>query len=445
MSALYTVDDKGKLTLKFHPGQAKVWNSQRRFVLMLAGTQGGKTSFGPWWLWREIERQGPGDYLAVTTTYPLFMLKMLPEMTKVFCEVLGIGRLWRGQGVIEIRDPATGEFLAQNAQDQMYARVILRAASSPSGLEAATANAAWLDECGQDSWDALIWEAILRRLSLRQGRVLGTTTVYNMGYLRNEWYDHWVNGDPEYDVIQFDSTLNPVFPKAEFERAMRKMPRWRFEMFYRGKFARPAGLIYNMFEDEMVVDPFIIPLEWEEVVGIDFGGANTATVWLAHDQRNDMWYLHHETLEGNMSSVEHARKIAETAGRKIAWTTFTGGAKSEIQSRMDFGEGGIEVLMPTVGDVEAGISRVIELINLNKLRIFKNMTGVRHELATYRRKLDDAGLATNDIMHKNTFHRLDALRYAVTRIELETGDSMLDLGKVEGFKHVFDSNVGRKV
>lgn len=43
-TTLYTVNgDKAELGL--HPGQARVWNSDRRFVFMIAGSQGGKTSF----------------------------------------------------------------------------------------------------------------------------------------------------------------------------------------------------------------------------------------------------------------------------------------------------------------------------------------------------------------------------------------------------------------
>ena len=65
--SLWSVDG-GKLTLSFHEGQARAWKSQRRFIFVLAGTQGGKTSWGPWWLWREIQRTARkgelNDYLA---------------------------------------------------------------------------------------------------------------------------------------------------------------------------------------------------------------------------------------------------------------------------------------------------------------------------------------------------------------------------------------------
>ena len=52
-----------KLRLNLHQGQTKAWDSDRRFVFAIAGTQGGKTTFGPWWLNREIERTTGGKGL----------------------------------------------------------------------------------------------------------------------------------------------------------------------------------------------------------------------------------------------------------------------------------------------------------------------------------------------------------------------------------------------
>jgi len=87
-SDIYAIDENGKLKLRLHEGQTRAWDSERRFVFVIAGTQGGKTSFGPWWLWREIKECGEGDYLVVTATYDLFKLKLLPEMQRVFGRVL---------------------------------------------------------------------------------------------------------------------------------------------------------------------------------------------------------------------------------------------------------------------------------------------------------------------------------------------------------------------
>ena len=93
--SLYRINGQ-QLQLRFHVAQAKVWRSDRRFTWFIAGTQSGKTSFGPWWLEREIRRRGQGDYIAATASYDLFKLKMLPEMRAVFERLLGIGRYWSG-------------------------------------------------------------------------------------------------------------------------------------------------------------------------------------------------------------------------------------------------------------------------------------------------------------------------------------------------------------
>ena len=46
--------EPGAISVPFHAGQLAAWESERRWVAIVAGTKGGKTSFDPWWLWREI-------------------------------------------------------------------------------------------------------------------------------------------------------------------------------------------------------------------------------------------------------------------------------------------------------------------------------------------------------------------------------------------------------
>jgi hypothetical protein len=387
---------------------------------MLAGTQGGKTSFLPWWLAREIGARGAGDYLAVTASYDLFKLKFLPEMRFVFEEILGMARWWAGQRVLELRDPETGQFKAKHADDRMWGRIILRSAGSSGGLESATAKAAILDEAGQDEFTLEDWEAILRRLSLERGRVAIATTLYNVGWLKSELYDPWVEGDKDIDIIQFPSTLNPRFPVEEFERARRRMQDWRFSMFYRGEYAKPASLIYGDFTDSMLVDPFAIPRDWEQVCGIDFGGANTALLWLAEDPDSGVWYAYRESLEGGKTTREHCQSAREKELEGTSYT-YVGGAGSETQQRADWQAEGVDVRQPPISDVEAGIDRVAALIKAGQFRVFRGLRGLRDELGGYSRKTDSAGNPTDEILNKRHYHRLDALRYAATIIQDYTG------------------------
>ena len=66
--------------------------------------------------------------------------------------------------------------------------VLFGYAAEPESLESATAKAAWLDEAGQKRFRLASFEAILRRLSLAQGRVLLTTTPYDLGWLKQRLY-----------------------------------------------------------------------------------------------------------------------------------------------------------------------------------------------------------------------------------------------------------------
>jgi len=356
--------------------------------------------------------------LAVTASFDLFKLKMLPEMRMVFESILDIGRWWAGERVIELKNPKTGKFEAKRSDDPMWGRIILRSAQSKGGLESATAKAAWLDECGQDGFTLEDWEAVQRRLSLNQGRALGTTTPYNIGWLKSEIYDPWEDGtDPDLDVINFPSTMNPRFPQAEYDRMAGKMQTWRFQMFYDGLLVKPAGMIYGAFTSDLLVDDFPIPSHWARAAGIDFGGANNAIIWAAQDPDSEIWYIYKEWLGGGLTSKEYAQKAKDglpepdSEQRGPISVRAWGGAGSEDQARRDWAAGGFPISEPLVSDVEAGIDRGVRLIKENKVRVFKSCKGFRDEIGSYKRELDEAGNPTDKIEDKRHFHRMDAYRY----------------------------------
>jgi len=396
-----------KLVLSFHSGQQRAWDSNKRFVLVVAGTQSGKTVFGPWWLVREIQRCGPGDYLAVSASFDLFRLKMLPELLRVFQELAILGPVeWRASDRV-ILLPSMG------------ARIILRSAESGGGLESATAQAAWLDEAGQESFSLATWEAVLRRLSLSQGRVLITTTLYNLGWLTDIMDECDQGKRPDWDVVQFPSTVNPAFPHEEYERARREMAPWRFAMMYEGLKARPSGLIYSDYNPARHrIPPFPIPLGWRRYVGIDPGGANTAAVWLAEsDDEEPVYYLYHELLTGDMSTPDLVAKIT---GFDELVSQYWGGAHSESQMRRDWTAAGRYVYEPPVQDVEAGIARVTRLLREDRLRVFADCELTHRQFQSYSRVLDASGQPEDRIANKETYHMLDALRYVVAGLRNRT-------------------------
>jgi hypothetical protein len=402
-----------KITL--HPGQTAAWDSVARYTFAIAGHQSGKTSFEPLWLDREIRNCGPGDYLAVTSTYDVFKLKFLPEMIKYFVNVFG----W---------SYAKADRVIYKGSGDDETRIILRSASAPGGLESSTIKAAVIDECGQDEFSLETWEAIQRRLSLSQGRVFGGTTPYNLGWLKTEVFDRWRKGDPDYRVIQFKSTMNPLFPMKEYYRMKARMQPWKFAMFYDGEFSRPAGLIYGDFTDWHKVPAFEIPTYWPVFICVDFGAVHTAKLFIVQDPQTNVYYVVDDRVEGDMTSREHVATVKANDYYQAGATGF-GGSASEKQFRADWKDAGLFLKEPTIKEVESGIDKVTELIKTKRLRVFEKCAGLIDEIGRYARKLGPDGEPTDEIKDKQTFHRLDALRYFAVGIlngivEEEEGESL---------------------
>lgn len=445
----------GGVARPFHRGQALAYDNPLRITAMLAGTQGGKTGFGPWWLVKEIIGRGGGDHLAVTATYDLFKLKMLPALLEVFQDILQIGRFWAGDRILEIADPTSGRFYARRATDKMWGRIILRSADSLGGLESATARSAWLDEAGLPGFTLGAYRAIRRRLALAQGRLLITSTLYDIGWLDTEVLDraekggekiierqgdaeleHTVNPAASIALIQFDSIINPQYPIEEYREMESKLPAEDFEMQYRGRRARMRTRIYDTFTRQRDTCPrFPIPEHWERYLGLDFGGVHTAGMYYAEEPESGRLYCYRSYLEGGRTAKAHAE--AMVSGEPGQPHT-RGGAKGEGQWRDEFASGGLSVRLPRVADVALGINIVYAEIKNHRIIYFDDLEEAIAQHERYRRKRAKDGTLTDEIENKASFHFLDAERYIIASIRGESGQADArdygDLGSVEGYR-----------
>lgn len=417
MSDLIEIASDGQLRLNLHKGQWQAWESQRRFVAVLAGTQSGKTSFGPLWLLREIEWRGPGDYIIATPTFPLLELKALPEFKRLFETYLGLGKYTGSPSRRFTFSKAGAKRLFRERYDPyLDTNVFFGYAADPESLESATAKGAWLDEAGQRKFKLGSWEAILRRLALNQGRALITTTPYDLGWLKQKIWDRWKAGAPTIDVIRFESTTNPRFSQKEFERARADLPAWKFDLFYRALFTRPAGLIYDCFNEAVHKCPrFTIPQHWPRYLGLDFGGVNTAGVFYAEDpsaRRPDFikLYAYREYLAGGRTAADHAEALLKG---EPGLEACVGGSLSEGQWRSEFRAGGLPVRPPATREVEVGIDRVYGAHKRGEITVFEDMDGYLEQKMTYSRELNETGEPTEEIEDKSDFHYMDAERYII--------------------------------
>lgn len=403
---------ESEMRLNLHSGQTRVWESEKRIVVMQGSIQVGKTVLGPPWLEREIGVRGAGDYLAVTSTFPLMESKMLPELKQEFEQRLGWGVYKAASRIFESHDRLRGA---------PASRIIVGSAQNPESLAAATANAAWCDELGQHQFSRAAWDEVLRRLSLSRGRVLGTTTLYEFGWYKLELYDKWRAGDPDIDIIEVDALANPAFPIEEYEDAKKRMPRWKFNMFYRGIFEKPAGIIYDSFDESVCVIPrFELSKTWPRYVGHDFGPNNTAAVWYAQDPVTGWLYVYQAYLSGGQSSYDHSQKFkALSVGENIV--KRVGGAHGEQGWRDAFTAAGwpisesrLTVNGGAPGSVEVGIDTVYGWHKRNAIFVFNDVKLYLDEKLSYSRKLDDAYQPTDEIDNKSSFHLMDAERYLLS-------------------------------
>jgi PBSX family phage terminase large subunit len=365
--------------VELHEYQTKAFQSQARFVAIIAGTGGGKTFFLPIWLLNEIAKNPQEQFFVVSPTFSLFQRTTFPECKK---------RLDRHIGGIYKEQKKRYELSTGGI-------VYFGSADNPDSLEGGQMVASAIDEAGQIKLAS--WQAIQRRLGVKMGRCLITTTPYGLNWLYKDFYLRWKNGDPDYDVIQFESINNPYYPKEEYERAKRTLDSRIFDMRYRGLFRKLSGLVYPDFNQENVINPFEIPKEWTVFGGIDFGYNNPFVALQLVIDKDDNIYLIDEYYQSGKYLREHAEHL-----RKDIIYYCDPSAKQDIEELKS-----INIQAESANnEVDRGIEMVGSLIKSKRLKVFKTCRNFLDEIETYHRDEKDKIVKKDD-------HCMDNIRYAI--------------------------------
>lgn len=417
----------GRLEINPSQPQMNALTSEALVTGMQAGTGSGKTSVLALWLKMEMEKRGPGDYLMAAPTFPLMEPRVLPEFRELYTQFLGWGSYHPGYHRFESYERVGGE--------PAY-RIFLGSAANPESLESATVKAAAIDELAQKQFNRTAWEAIRRRCGFHNGRIFYATTLYEVSsWYKTEIYDKWKGGDPQFNIIQCDSISNPSYPRVQWELAKASLPPWKFNMFHRGIYEKPTGLIYDAFEEEtQVIEGFDLRQpqykEWPRYTGHDFGPNNTAVVWVAQDPATGFLYVYREYLQGGLSVGQHAQEWKRLSrGEEVRLRA--GGAWGEEEIRYAYTAAGWPIFKPALRDVEAGIDQVYSFIAKNQLFVFRDCQRFINEILTYSRELDENYESTDKIHAKSRFHCMDSLRYLLSGFSPERAD-----GRKEPFMKV---------
>lgn len=392
----------------FHEGQLEAWAAEERTIAVIAGTQGGKSTFGPWWLLREIQRKGPGDYCIVGPTLELLKKKALPEMIRVFAD-LKLGEYKSAERLFVFSEHG---LISMFGTSDEPCKIFVGYATKQDSLESATYKAVWADEAGQADFKLGSYQALNRRLAIHQGRILFSTTPYTWNWLKSEIYDRYVNNEEGYAVVNFPSNLNPAFPQAEFERQRKLLPEWLFGLMYEGKFTKPAGVVFPSFFDSGRCARFEIPASWRRLSGHDFGPIHTAACFAAQNPKTGVIYVYGTYMPGEQRTTEnHGASMLKKQNLRTAPLAW-GGAPSEDNWRRDFTNVGYPIRKPPVADLFEGIHRLDSLIQRGLFKVFDDLKHLCEEFTTYSYELSKTGEVLDDkIQDKETYHRIDCCRY----------------------------------
>jgi phage terminase large subunit-like protein len=171
-----------------------------------------------------------------------------------------------------------------------------------------------------------------------------------------------------------------------------------------------SGLIYPILEQKLVCDPFDIPDYWPRCFGMDFGWHNTAAIFAAHDQDNDVVYLYAEYKDGHLTPQHHAAHIMKLGANWMPGAYDYAGENAG----QAYGENVVELYQKegirnwirADKKVSEGIYKVLQRMESDKLKIFSTLRKTLAELRMYIR--DDNGK-----VKKGDDHLMDSLRYLI--------------------------------
>lgn len=276
----------------------------------------------------------------------------------------------------------------------------------------------WFDE--EPPFD--IYRECQMRVLDKQGEIFGTMTpLKGLTWVYKEIYLN-ANNSPEvwHDSMSWHD--NPFLSKTEIDFFSSCLPEDELASRRDGKFTALGGQVYPEFDENVhIIEPFDVPLEWQDNISIDPGLNNPLSAhWYAVDFDGNV-YVVAEHFEAKKDVVYHAERLKQISQR-LSWKRERNGmlgalidsaatqrtlaaTKSVVEL---FYDNGILVNPRVNKDMFSGISTVKRYLKDGEgkphLFIFKNCTNLIREFKSY-------WWGDQDLPIKNDDHSLDELRY----------------------------------
>jgi len=379
-------------TFELHTQQRKALQSKARFIAMITGIQGGKTTTGCFWTMDGVSKFPGDDFLIAAPTYKILQQSTLRKFFELFPE---LRRFYKAQDQVIMLPNGT--------------HIYIRSTEDPDAIEGMTLRRAWLDEGGQMKERA--WINTQGRTSILQGQVLVTTTPYFLNWLYNDFYKSWQDNNPDFEVIQYQSSDNPWFPNVEQERAKGQMKVEDYERRYLGLFRQLRGLVHSWFEPKYIVDE-VPPDEkiYEIMAGIDWGFSRpTGALWLAFAKSGNI-YIIDEYYKAQLSIQQNVENIKSIDKNHKA--TYFFADPEDPEAIMNANQAKLRVV-PASKPVAEGLEAVRKYGIKGNIWVLRKCTNFIDEIQTYHYPEPQEDKFVKDEPVRVNNHLMDCIRYII--------------------------------
>ena len=211
-------------------------------------------------------------------------------------------------------------------------------------------------------------------------------------------------------VIQFSDTPSvdqsymqigwndaPHMTDEKKERLLAQYPAHQRKMRSEGEPMLGHGRIYDIDDDFILCDPFIIPDFWGVIVGMDFGWDHPqAFVKLAFDPDNDITYVINSWKAAKVSANDAWGAVKHWAeGVPVAWPAdglqHEKGKDVATQQKKNWSDAGFSLIYEHATwleggvSVESGLYKIADLQRKGKYKVFKGQPALMEEHRQYHR------------------------------------------------------------
>jgi phage terminase large subunit-like protein len=279
-------------------------------------------------------------------------------------------------------------------------------------------------------------ECLMRLIDYGGEELFTMTPLSGMSWMYDEVYEPWERGQLEDGrVVVVDMDDNPHLDETAKLRALSGLSAEEREARKSGRFVHFAGLVYPQFSKARHILPtpldlaHAIPDGAEVFRGIDPGIRHMCAVLYGWLDENDELVIFDEIALQGRTVREVCREMvnrdyrwgfvsAQRPGIRPRWTVIDPAARNTNSQtgrsdQQEFADNGV-FTVPGQNSVTAGINRVKERLEADKLKVMAHCVELRAEFKRYR--WVSAGRGENEAKEapvKKDDHLLDALRYIV--------------------------------